>query len=265
VLEMPFYATVGLISGLHFFFQGFRDLRRLRLIENTPTARIRSMAMGLVEINGHVEGRSTAFAPFSGKPCAYWQVEIAVRSGRRNSWSTIHRNSSGQPFFLSDDTGVALVYPKGADCQVGQMVEETANGLTLPSCYSDYMKENGLWMRYVAGLSSLRFRERTIESGDRVYVLGTAVPRPQVLTVSEIQLAATGTDDARATPIRQRDTEVVAIVRRGEAEKTFIISQRSERSLTTQLQWVTPLKLVGGPILTLFGLGWWLVRLSKGI
>ncbi len=262
--EMPLYATLALLGGLYLFFVGFRDLRRLRLIENTPTARIRSMAMGLVEVNGAIESRSNVFAPFSNRPCAYWQVEIAVRNGRRNSWSTIHRNASGQPFYLRDDTGVALVYPHGAECSVPHAVEETANGLMMPDCYSDYMKEHGLWMRYVAGLSSFRFRERTLEGGERVYVLGTAMPRAQVLTVSEIQLAATGTEDLRAERIRDRDHEVQATIRRGENEKTFLISRQSERSLTIQLRWKAPLHLVGGPILTVFGLGWWLVHLAAG-
>jgi hypothetical protein len=95
-------------------------------------------------------------------------------------------------------------------------------------------------------------------------VLGTAVPRAQVLTVSEIQFAATGTDDARAEPIRARDSEVVATIRRGEHEKTFLISRQSERSLTTQLRWMAPLKLTGGPILTVFGLGALLYRFAAG-
>jgi hypothetical protein len=180
-LDLPVYAALALFGGIYLFFTGFRDLQRLRLIENTPTARIRSMAMGLVEVNGVIEGRSTQFSPFSNQPCAYWQVEIAVRNGRRNTWSTIHRNASGQPFFLRDETGLAMVYPKGSDCQVGHTIEETAHGLMMPDCYSDYMKENGIWMRHVASLSSLRFRERTLEGGERVYVLGTAVPRAQVL------------------------------------------------------------------------------------
>lgn len=264
--EMPLYATLALLGGVYLFFVGFRDLRRLQLIEDTPTARIRSMAMGLVEVNGVIEARSNVFAPFSGRACAYWQVEIAVRNGRRNSWSTIHRNASGQPFYLRDDTGVALVYPHGAECSVPHAVQETANGLMMPACYSDYMKENKLWMRYVAGLSSFRFRERTIEGGERVYVLGSAMPRAQVLDVSEMQLAATGTDDARADlraeRIREHDHEVVATIRRGQNEKTFLISRQSERSLTTQLRWKIPLHLVGGPILTVFGLGWWLVHLA---
>jgi hypothetical protein len=262
VLDAGLYATLALFGGPVAFFKGFAWLRRLRLIENTPTARVRSMAMGLVEVNGTVEARSTVHAPFSGQPCAYWQVDIAVRSGRRGGWSTIHRRASGQPFFLRDATGVALVYPGGSECHIGHAVEETAHGLMMPACYADYMKANGLWMRHVAGLSTMRFRERRLEGGERIYVLGSAVPRAHVHTVSEMQLAATGTDDLRAERIRSRDSEVVATIRRGEHEKTFLISHQSELGLTVDLRIRSWLGLVGGPILTVFGLGWWLVRLA---
>src|SRR5262249_50817472 len=116
-LSFPIYATLALGAGLWLFVRAFRDFRTRRLIENTPTARIRSMAMGLVEINGEVVQRSEHLAPFSGRPCAYWQVDIATR-GRNNTWSIVHRNASGSPFFVQDDTGLALVYPQGADCRV---------------------------------------------------------------------------------------------------------------------------------------------------
>ena len=51
-VELPFWAALALGAGPVLFWRGFRDLRTQRLIQNTPTARIRSMPMGLVEING---------------------------------------------------------------------------------------------------------------------------------------------------------------------------------------------------------------------
>src|SRR4030095_12586302 len=69
--EFPFYATAALVSGPVLFARGFRTLRTQQLVRDTPTAKIRSMAMGLVEVNGTVVPRSTVIAPFSGKPCAY--------------------------------------------------------------------------------------------------------------------------------------------------------------------------------------------------
>lgn len=252
------WAGMGLIAGTTFFFKGFGNLRKRQLIANTPTAKIRSMAMGLVEINGKVEPRSLITAPFSGRPCTYWQIEVAVRS-RKHSWSTVHRNSSGNPFFLRDETGVAMVYPAGAECRLHFGVEETCLGISLPEMYAQYLSEQRLPFRHLWRLSTMRFRERTIEEGHSVYVLGTATPRPMVHVVSDAEetLAATGTDDDRwAARVKQRSREVSALVRKGENEKVFMISQTHEADLTTMLGIQAWAQLVGGPLLALAGLAY---------
>ena len=88
----PVLASIFVVGGVVLFVRGFRAWTERRLIENTPTARIRSMAMGLVELEGTVEPRSVLAAPFSGHECAYWQVDISTRS--KDGWNVIHKNSS---------------------------------------------------------------------------------------------------------------------------------------------------------------------------
>src|SRR5882672_7156675 len=99
---LPFHllAIAGVVAGCLLFARGFRELAVQRLVSNTPTAHVRSMAMGLVEVAGKVEPRSLITAPFSGKACVYWQIEVAVRNANRDSWRTVHHNASGSPFFL---------------------------------------------------------------------------------------------------------------------------------------------------------------------
>jgi len=257
------YASLALLGGPALFAGGFRDLRLKRLIQNTPTSRIRSMAMGLAEVNGIIECRSSVAAPFSGRRCACWQVDISTQ-GRRNSFHVVHRATSGHPFFLRDDTGVALVYPRDADCKVSFGVEEVCAGVNLPECYASYVATLGP-KSYLWRLGVLRFRERILEEGARVYVMGTAMPPPQAITVSEGEaMASTGTDEWRARRLRERDQELAAVIRRGENEKTFIISQESERLLTLGLSVKALAKLVGGPALTTLGLGYWLYAISSG-
>ncbi len=263
-VELPFWATVALGTGPLLFWRSFRDLRLRRLIQNTPTSRIRSMSMGLVEINGTVSPRSEIAAPFSGRPCAYWQVDIATRS-RRNAWHVVHRNASGHPFFLRDETGVALVYPQGATARLNFQVEEECLGISLPEVYARYLDEQRPAAHRLWRLGSLRFRERVLEAGQRVYVLGTAMPRPQSVVISmDDELEATGTDDRRARRLHDLDHEAQAVVRRGENERTYIISQQSERDLTLQLGLKATAQVIGGPALALFGLAYWLHALSVG-
>jgi len=257
------WATAGLVAGPWAFWHGFRTLRTRRLIADTPTARIRSMAMGLVEINGAVEPRSTVAAPFSGKTCAYWEVDIAVQE--RRGWRIVHRNQSGSPFYLSDETGVALVYPHGADCKIHYGSEERCAGLMLPPCYADYMEEHASLVGRLARLGTLRFRERMLETGQRVYVLGTAMPRSQAHAVTDVDaLQATGTDGPTASRRSTLDHQVAGVVRQGENERTFIISQDSEKGLMLSLGARALFQLVGGPAMTVAGLGYWLMTLSSG-
>ena len=260
--QLPFGATASLIGGPAMFLHGFRTLRLKRLIQNTPTARIRSMAMGLVEVSGKVAPRSTVTAPFSGHACAYWEIDIAVRG--RNSWSTVHRNASGHPFFVRDDTGVAMVYPHGATCKIPFGVEEQFAGISLPECYSQYLSQQNLPMSTLWRLSTMRFRERVIEEGQHVYVLGSAMPRANSFSISDGEaLQATGTDSG-AVGVPNLMDEVKAVIRQGENERAFIISEESERALTMDLGWEATARLLGGPALALFGLGYWLYAGTSG-
>jgi hypothetical protein len=260
----PILSTLALLGGIGLCARSFRELRLRQLIQNTPTARIRSLAMGLVEINGRVEANNTLTAPFSGRPCAYWEVDIATQGRRRPSWRTVHRNTSGHPFYLRDDTGLALVYPKGARCNIPFGTEQVWAGFTLPECYASYLKEQGIGTRWTPwGFATMRFRERTIDEGERVYVLGTATPRAQVVTISEGEvLQATGTEDHTSRRLRRLHEETAAVVRQGENEPAFIISEGSERQLTMELGFRALGGLIGGPALALLGLGWWLYALS---
>src|SRR5262245_52293181 len=120
---------------------------------------------------------------------------------------------------LCDTTGLAMVYPHGSQSKIPFGTEEYCQGLMLPSCYADYLNEHASALGRIARLSTLRFRERLLEAGDRAYVLGTAMPRAQGRVVAEGEsLLATGTDDAVATRLRALDHEVAAVVRRGENE-----------------------------------------------
>jgi E3 Ubiquitin ligase len=255
-------------AGPWAFYHGFKALRVQQLIRDTPTARVRSMAIGLVEVNGVLIPRSRTVAPFSSRPCAWWGVEIQTlssksRSGTR-SWSTVHKAESGHPFYLRDETGLALVYPQGADCKVGYDVGEETTGLGVPQMYMDFMASRGLAMRHLWALGPMRFRERRLEEGYGVYVLGRANPKSVSRSVSfdEEALAATGTESVGAAHVRTLDDEVCAVIRRGPRDPAFIISTTSERMEAMKYGFKAVGGLIGGPLMTVFGL-WCLLELTK--
>ncbi len=264
------FATLGVPFGAWLFFAGFRSWRIQRLIEDTPTARIRSMAMGLVELSGQVEHRSRVAGPFSARECAYWELDISTLSGSRrseNQWSVVHRANSGSPFYLRDTTGVALVYPQGAELRTTYGVEETTAGLGVPSMYMEYMESEGLSMRHIWALGAMRFRERILEQGASVYVLGRANPKAMSQSISdedelEDALQATGTDAWVARRLRDADRQVAAVVRRGERDPVFLISPASERFMSLAYALKALGGLFGGPAITLFSI-WCVLELIK--
>jgi hypothetical protein len=52
VANLAPFGAIALAVGLFLFFRGFRDLRRKRLLEDTPTSTLRAIAPGLVEVSG---------------------------------------------------------------------------------------------------------------------------------------------------------------------------------------------------------------------
>ena len=267
-LLWPTAALAAFGFGTWSFVTGFRSLRLQRIIETTPTAHARSLAMGLVELQGRVLGRSRVFAPFTARECAWWEVELqtAQRSRRgMTRWSTVHREQSGNPFYLEDETGSVLVYPQGAKLSAGHVVQEETGGFGVPEPYAGFMESRGLKLRQLWALGPMRFRERTLEQGTGVYVLGRACPKPQAVAVSmddEVALEATGTDAIGAAHVRRHDPECSAVIRRGPRDPAFLISDRSEKTMSMEYGLRAFAGLVGGPLLALFGL-WCLTELAR--
>lgn len=107
--------AAGLVCGLYW---GTRELVRLRLIENTATAKVRSAAQGYVELEGRAElmPGETIRAPLSFTPCVWWHYTVAQKQThhRRHGWSVIRSSRSDDLFFLNDGTGTCIVDADGA-------------------------------------------------------------------------------------------------------------------------------------------------------
>jgi len=149
----------------------FRWLHIARLLEDTPTSRVRSAAQGYVELvgrSGALAG-TTNLAPLTQRPCVWWRYRIQRRTGsrsrgqRRMQWKTVQSGRSEQPFLLDDGTGQCLVQPAGAEV----LTSETT------SWYGDTP-----WPTQVPGQRSpfgepeYRYYEERIYEHEQVHVLG---------------------------------------------------------------------------------------------
>jgi hypothetical protein len=167
---MQFDADAVFILGLSVaaaFYYSFRFLRHTRLIEDTPTSRVRSAHQGYVELEGvaHPAERAPLSAPLTGTACVWWfyEIEKKVRRNKSTSWDTIDKKTSDAPFYLEDDTGRCLVNPVGAE--VVTTLRQVWHGSS--AWPSGPPSGSGLFHS-----GSYRYTERRIAPGSRVYALG---------------------------------------------------------------------------------------------
>lgn len=152
----------GSISGLlaaGFFTGGFRLLRMKRLIENTPTSKVRSIAMGRVEVHGTARRQYALISPMSNIACIYYRL-IRYKRNYKNNWVISSISSSGHvPFWLEDETGRVSVDPNGAKIKSGHRQESFGGGSV---AFGGAQGADEKWV------------EEIIYDGALVYVLGEA-------------------------------------------------------------------------------------------
>jgi len=174
-------AVIGFFAGFYIFYRGFRLLQRKRLILNTPASKIRSAAMGLVEINGLAVGPYTILAPITGVPCYYfrttaWQLQ---QQGKNKSWVKVAEESLHVPFFLDDNTGRALVDPQGAEIDIHRDFHDEfstslfSSRFEMPPNIADFLVRHG-----VSTDKKIKIDEYCIKPKNALFIMGTLAQNP---------------------------------------------------------------------------------------
>ncbi len=281
----------GVLIGCAAFVYGFVLWRRRRMIEDTPTSRVRSMALGRVELSGVARAKDELRAPLSGIACVWfrYRIEKETGSGKNRRWSTIDSgDSSDWPFCLQDETGTVRIEPKGASIEIADQWQETDPELSGP--LANFVLERGLRVHGLfGGASRLRVREARLHDGDALYVHGIAQSRPGLREERRIELAgrlaelkrdakrmaavdgdgdgvvsAEEWDVARLRVVTEVDAapieDAIAVAVDPLDNAPFLISNGCERSLVRALGWRAAAAVFGGATLALFCLHFWLER-----
>ncbi|WEL77786.1 hypothetical protein P0D92_06545 [Pseudomonas sp. CBSPAW29] len=109
-LFFPVCILIGLLASFGPNF--YRTEQRL------ATSQIRSLAMGLVEVNGKVIVDTPLISPVNGKPCAgyVWVIEEGTKDKDGDwSWSQVSAEARCNDFRLQDATGEVTVIAEGID------------------------------------------------------------------------------------------------------------------------------------------------------
>jgi len=106
--------------GLLALYGGVAQYRKKRVMRDTPMSKMRSLALGPVEVKGKPEKYKKSFeSPFSGEECVMYVYSVDVyKTGGPNTsggWSTVEAGVKAAPFYVNDGTGRVLVDPDGAE------------------------------------------------------------------------------------------------------------------------------------------------------
>ncbi|UCG95240.1 MAG: hypothetical protein JSV92_04320 [archaeon] len=236
------YPIGGFFLGVYIFFKGLIWLKQKRLIENMPTSKIRSLAMGLVEVFGEIvpAGKKMLNCPFSGKECVYYRYKIEEyrSSGKSGHWVTIKKGEKGIPFYLKDKTGMVLVNPSGARVEISnpnlKNRFDSGFGRDPPELVKKFLASRGLNFENFFGMNKkMRYTEWFLSLADKLYIMGTAQDNPQV----EDATARHGVEDV--------------MIGKGSHEKIYYISDRHEKDLLKRLGWKVAGGIFGGILLVI--------------
>ncbi|MFP5306176.1 MAG: GIDE domain-containing protein [Gammaproteobacteria bacterium] len=120
--EFWFWTAAAIAGSVAAFAGAFFSLHKARLIENTPTSRVRSAAQGYVELDGFARllPGPEIHSPLTGTRCCWWRYRVQKQEStwhngkRRTEWRTIRSGTSDELFVLADPTGECVVDPDGA-------------------------------------------------------------------------------------------------------------------------------------------------------
>ncbi len=240
--EVLFYSAIAFGFGLLLMWGGFSFLKRKRLIEDIPTSKVRSIAMGLTEVKGkaHAAAKKIMTSPLTGEKCVYYKyaVEKLVSSGKSSHWVKIKGENSSDPFFLQDNTGKVMIDPSKAEVNVKRSYHSQSKWGKDPEPTVKKFLDNEK-IRFEGSLFgmnyTMRYTEWIITPGTDVYVMGEAKDNPYV----EEGTAQKGVEDI--------------MISKGK-DKLMIISTKKENQIVKGLKWKAIGCLIGGFLISLVAL-----------
>ena len=155
----------------------WRHVSNIRLIEDTPTCKIRSAPQGYVELEGlgKLMDGPPIIAKLSALPCVWFrykieqQVKTYNKGHTQTRWEVIDRGESTETFWLQDDTGRVVIDPEGADVTPRHKDEWRSSsmlgGMARTANVASFLASH-------TGQGTYRLTEERINPGERLYALG---------------------------------------------------------------------------------------------
>jgi len=152
------------LGGAGLFCYALLLLYYKRMVENTPTSKVRSLSMGMAELSGRARPYYALRTAYTLTRCIFYisRYYKYQRYGDSSSWRLTRTISSGKlAFYLEDETGKVLIDPRGAFYATSRS-RQTLRGRFIPSLAIKLDDPN------------TRVIEDMIPVGANIYVLGSA-------------------------------------------------------------------------------------------
>lgn len=178
-VELTVLLLVLAVLAAFGFYQGFRRLWKARVIEDAPTAKVRSAHQGYVELIGEAQAMQgePIIAPLSKVNCCWYRYTIEKKNGK--DWDLVRKEVSDGLFLLRDDTGECIVDPEGAEVTPHRRQVWYGDGnepmlVVMPPRGAEGVQIGPVVMRSTAGslTGRNRYTEELIFAGDPLYALG---------------------------------------------------------------------------------------------
>ena len=190
-------AVLVVLGGLGALLWGLWELRlAYRIYADEPLSVLETVTDGPVEVSGTVQPADDVLeSPFTETPCVLYEYAVEEKRTRTQStgktttthteWVEIDSGRRAVPFRLADDTGSVLVDPAGADLRLSSVSPiRVRGGEAPPEPIAQFVRENedvsdenrsvGIGPLEFATGRDRRYRERRLDVGGTVHVLGTA-------------------------------------------------------------------------------------------
>ena len=112
--DLAFYLALGFVVGLSAIYVSAKQCRVGKILQHTPTERIRSLAVGRTEVEGTCRDVGlTIHEPYGDRECVYrhWEIQEhrPVDDQATDDCVTVDSGTDVAPFFVEDETDRILV------------------------------------------------------------------------------------------------------------------------------------------------------------
>jgi len=246
-------------------------------IENTPTSKARSVAMGFAELKGVAQPTIMLTSPYSKFPCVYYKYKVETETydqHNKKHRKTIREGESGTPFYLNDETGRILVSPRSAQIDLSNIQESGSS----PEIVTEWYIMAGEVL-YVAGTVGKIKDFRSVELDRDAHYRQELKRCKDLLADVDLKPGEWASPQARETArerfgkdIRALEEKIASFDRaqndamaeeiavgKGSADTAFIISDKSEADLTQRMAYSNSLTIAAAACMILYAL-WSILR-----